>query len=211
MPRASRSLPVTLAALLLLTGVAGIPGAGDGVGASDVFQVVPDGEVPLIDQGGWLPGRPHSDGLACKPRGPVATELTVAGVAPGGVVELLLEVAPRTALADVTWRLDLPDGAELLQGRLDGTLAGAATSTRDAPPAASEAVTLRLPEPVDGRPVSVTLAASARGPGGDPLEVSRTLHWGESRLRVPERRVIEATGLTGHAVSDVPAAHRWGR
>ncbi len=213
MPRAPRVLLATLVAVLALTGVAGLPGASPIRAAGEVFDVVPDGGAPRLEEGGWLPGRPVSDRLACKPRGPMATELDLRGVAVGGRVEFGLDVAARTELTDLAWRLRVPAGTAVLSGALEGR-------------GGSARVTLRLPEPVGGEPVSVTLVATARLPSGDRVEVRDTLHWGARRVNVPERRVVGTTrvaaadlsGGTGsdvfalaHAVADVPTRHRWGR
>jgi len=158
---------------------------------------------------------PLSNGNGCKPGAPMGVELRQIGAHDGSVVDLQFSITPRADLAGVSWRLELPLGAELLAGVDRGTLDDGRQGT--GPLRAS----VRLP----GGAGFSTLALSVNGtlPGGataagtadrnappppdENVRARRSLSWGRPPRPVPEHRWIDADGTT-ERFAPVQVRHR---
>jgi hypothetical protein len=187
-----------------------VPAAGEGLVAAPPALHV--SSVGLADDGaGVLPRflRPQLDAGGCKPGAPIEVDLQQVGVADGSVVELAFALTPHVALGPLHWRIELPDGAVLLEGAADGIDDGQGA------PGASHRVRVRLPADADGSRVSVVVDARlVETPGIDAderVQSRRSLRWGEASPVVATRRLIDVERGLSQRVAELPARHRAGR
>jgi hypothetical protein len=151
---------------------------------------------------------PLSNGGGCKPGAPMGVELRQTGAHDGSVVELQYSITPRTDLAGVSWQLELPPGAELLDGDDRGTLDDGRQGT--GPLRASVRLPMGAPFStltlsVDGQLASAAGTADRDAPPPDErVRSRRSLSWGRPPRPVPERRWVDVDGGTTERLAPLP-------
>ena len=154
-------------------------------------------------------GSPRSDARSCKPQPPVEVSLAQAAVSDDGVVTLALAVTPHADAGAVDWSLQLPPGAELLDGVASGSLAAGSAGTGPL------TARVRLPANAEAARVSLEvageLAATAGAGTGERIAERRTLTWGRPSRNAGERLLHDLTTGATERVAEVPTAHREGR
>ncbi len=148
-------------------------------------------------------------GRPCKPDGPLAVRLIVAGPLAGARVSVEVELQPVLELQAVSWCWELSPGVQLL--------GGAAQGTGDAARGAVTRLSAELSAPAgQGR---ARLLADARFAGFDAdgvrsteeVTVVRTLEWGEPPVNAPRVRTADPEGGGLVEVVALPVAQRAGR
>ena len=138
--------------------------------------------LPISAEHADLPSAPGAAPLradpSCKPSGPLAVELAVAGRRPDGALELSFSIRPVLSMQAVEWELELPADGRLVEGAAFGS----ATTERDDRTSARAVVWIPRG---DGR-TEVRLRVSGRFEATDELggrrdeavEVVRAVSWG---------------------------------
>lgn len=142
---------------------------------------------------------PLDEARACKPQPPVEAVLQQSG-ATDGAVELSFRVTPRPEAGALDWRLDLPPGAELLDGPASGSLPAGSAGTGEL------RVRLRLPDDGPARAL-LHVQGALDGAGGEGVALRRALTWGLPGSGGRALALVDpSTGVT-ERLAEAPVRH----
>jgi len=142
---------------------------------------------------------PLDEARACKPQPPVEAVLQQVA-AEDGAVELAFRVTPRPEAGALDFFLELPEGAEVLDGSVSGSLPAGSAGTGEL------RVRLRLPVGVPARAL-LHVRGALQGAAGEPVALRRALTWGQPAPGGRALALVDPhTGVTERLV-EAPARH----
>ncbi len=199
-------MPRTLALLILLMGCSALALFGGLRNAPAAFACSAGRDAPEPRF-----ARPWSGSRDCKPRAPVELQLEQTGASDRSVVTLQFRVLPHDSVGVVDWELQLPAGAQLLQGELRGSCTAGGDGS------GSRVVHVRLDPDADLSRITL----SARGAlvdaptDGNLVRARSALTWGDPQAalvdKVRERPLLVVGPRVSRRVAEVPSVHRSGR
>ena len=143
---------------------------------------------------------PLTDARACKPQPPLEASLQQLAAA-DGVVELVYRVTPRPEAGALAFRLELPEGAELLDGTLAGSLPAGSAGTGEL------RARVRLPDASSAR-VLLHVDGALVGASGEAVSVRRALTWGRPAPAGRALTLVDAASGVAERIADAPVRHR---
>jgi hypothetical protein len=156
---------------------------------------------------------PLDDARACKPQPPVEAVLQQVA-AEGGVVELAYGVTPRPEAGALDFRLELPPGAELLDGTVSGSLPAGSAGTGELrvrlrlPDGAPARALLHVQGALDGAPLDgAPLDGAPLDGAAEAVALRRALTWGQPASGGRALALVDpVTGVT-ERLAEAPVRH----